>query len=296
MSSAGVAFIRSWLRAPMTLSEVPAILSTAPLSDIYASHDAMVDCRYLASGGWKMGAVGLLPGVPCLSGPLFADFLVPENSSGTSPRVVDFGKDFLGTHIHTFEGEVGFRLSADVPPPVSGGQVSLDDCWSAVGSVMPCVELCGSRVLPSVFSQPLVWTLQHKLHDGLMSGGVLVGTSTPKEAFGRDGADAARNLSRLSCTLKLDGKTLDAGDATACPCGGPLESLTWLANHLHSRGRRLKSGDLVISGAVAKGSAKDVQGTKGSKVEVEFTGPLGKVGAAFVLHRTVPPDELKSKL
>ena len=41
----------------------------------------------------------------------------------------------------------------------------------------------------------------------------------------------------------------------ACTGGGPVESLTWCANHLNSRGLSLQRGHLVITGATCKCSS-----------------------------------------
>ncbi len=59
--------------------------------------------------------------------------------------------------------------------------------------------------------------------------------------------------------------------------GNPLNALAWLADHLSSRGRSLKPGDVVMSGSISK----LLRPKAGDTIRARFTRP-GYVSAAFV--------------
>ena len=69
--------------------------------------------------------------------------------------------------------------------------------------------------------------------------------------------------------------------ANLVPLGSPLASLTWLANHLPSRGQCLRAGEVIISGACSKTKAFG----PGDRVVARFAcaggEQLGEVGLQF---------------
>ena len=63
-------------------------------------------------------------------------------------------------------------------------------------------------------------------------------------------AEALRPDDLLAATeLFVNGERLAEGSGAACPQGGPVEALTWLANHLTSRGHTLAAGQFVMTGS-----------------------------------------------
>lgn len=75
---------------------------------------------------------------------------------------------------------------------------------------------------------------------------------------------------RLGIALSLDGKTIEAAEASA-PMNEARDFLTWLSGHAKAQGTPLKQGDVVITGArlgpLPLGAAKEAHATaKGANV------------------------------
>jgi 2-oxo-3-hexenedioate decarboxylase len=83
--------------------------------------------------------------------------------------------------------------------------------------------------------------------------------------------DEVGDLRTCPCVLRVDGQVV-ATAVGAAVLGHPAESVAWLVNELHRRGRRLAAGSLVLSGALTDA----VPITAGSTVSAEFDG-LGAV-------------------
>lgn len=72
---------------------------------------------------------------------------------------------------------------------------------------------------------------------------------------------------RLTCRTQIDGKEVGFASIAALP-GGPLASLRFLLGHVASRGRPLRAGQLVSTGAIT-GVHRIFPGQRG---EIEFIG------------------------
>ena len=93
-----------------------------------------------------------------------------------------------------------------------------DECWAAVESVLPVIEMCGRRSTAAMCdAQPPLG----KLADALMAGGVVMG-----KRHARDSVDRAA-LATYSTSLLVNGVEVASGATSQCPQGGPVESLTW---------------------------------------------------------------------
>ncbi|TQV74412.1 2-keto-4-pentenoate hydratase [Denitrobaculum tricleocarpae] len=138
------------------------------------------------------------------------------------------------------EFEVAFEINHDVEPrgPAAETIHDRESIAEFVASAMPAFELIddGNADYGDLDAASI-------LTDRCWCGGVVLGT--------RATAWQSLDLAAAAGELLWNGEVIDrglAGDAM----GHPLEGLAWIANHLHSRGRRLREGDIVITGSALK--------------------------------------------
>ena len=81
---------------------------------------------------------------------------------------------------------------------------------------------------------------------------------------------AAYKESDLTCESFIEGKSVGKGAASDLP-GGPVEALRFLAEHCAQRGRPLKAGMLISTGAAT--GIHDI--AAGQRARVDF-GALGR--------------------
>jgi 2-keto-4-pentenoate hydratase len=160
------------------------------------------------------------------------------------------------------EAEIAFVLGADI----TSVDPSLDEVAAAVSQARPALEIVDSRVAG--------WdiTIADTVADNASSGLFVLG-------------EAALPLADLdpvavTMTMTQDGDEVSSGNGAAC-LGNPLVALQWLARMSVELGEPLRSGEVVLSGAL--GPMVPVQA--GSVYEAELVG-LGSVRATFAA-----PDE-----
>jgi len=145
------------------------------------------------------------------------------------------------------------------------------DVWAAVGEVFLAIEACGARY--NVEGTGLVLSPLEKAADLLAAGAIICGKSW---GVGEDDCPSLEDLAKLPTSIAINGTQVATGDASLCPLGSPLASLTWLANHLPSRGQCLRPGEAIITGACSKTKAF----AAGDKIVASF-GTLGSVALEF---------------
>ena len=114
------------------------------------------------------------------------------------------------------------------------GDWTADAVAPLVSRVFTGVEIAGSPFAGINDHGPAVTASDFGNNAGLILGGEVAGWR--------------ERLSGLVCTMTLNDVVVGRGGAAAIP-GGPLDSLTFLLNLLHRRGRRLEAGQLVSTGA-----------------------------------------------
>lgn len=168
-------------------------------------------------------------------------------------RVDDGGS--LGAHALVqpkAEAEVAFLLGADLD-----GDLDRDTIRAAVRQVIPAIEIVDSRVKD--WDITIVDTVADNGSSGaFVLGGVRrsIGEIEPKD---------------VEMTLSVNGDPVSAGTGEAC-LGDPLAALAWLARTAQDFDDPLRSGQVILSGALGPMVAI----SPGDVVEATITG-LGKV-------------------
>ena len=221
----------------------------------FAVQDRLLD-RMLAAGHVMSGAkIGI-------SDPrAFAAFGVTEPVSGLLFEDMRLAS---GHHLATgnfvaprAEGELCLTLSADLDNP----DMSLEDAARAIASVSPAIEIVDTRW------QDWGGALPEMVAENVLASYYVMGD--PVAFPGPDRIAAAR------MQMRVDGELVSEGTAEAA-FGSPLAALHWLACRMAKRGRPLKAGHQVMSGAFAP--MTPVQ--SGQTVEVDFPG-FGGVTVSF---------------
>jgi 2-keto-4-pentenoate hydratase len=181
-------------------------------------------------------------------GILFADMQVLEGETIQLVRVV------LQPRI---EAEVAFELGSDID--VSNPTVA--DIIRATAFVMPALEIVGSRIKKWDIS------IVDTIADNASSGLFVVG----RDKHRLEGLDLREVVMRMT----RHGDVVSEGKGAAC-LDNPLNAVAWLAGELGRRGRPLRAGDIVLSGALGP----MVQVNTGDEFEATITG-LGTVSARF---------------
>ena len=156
------------------------------------------------------------------------------------------------------EPEVAFVLAR----PLQGPGVTVADAITAVGYVLPALELIDSRIRDWKIG------LADTIADNASSGGVVLG-STPA-------ALSSVDLRLSGCNLHKNGELAGTG-AGGAVLGSPLSSLVWLANTLGARGVVLEAGHVILPGSITA----SIPVGAGDTVTAMFAG-LGSVTARFV--------------
>jgi 2-keto-4-pentenoate hydratase len=154
-------------------------------------------------------------------GILFADMQVPESETIQFVRVLQ----------PRIEAEVAFELASDIDVP----NPTVTDIIRATAFVMPALEIVGSRIKNWDIS------IVDTIADNASSGLYVIG----KEKRRLEGLD----LREVAMRMMRRGETVSEGKGAAC-LDNPLNAVAWLAGELGRRGRPLRAGDIVLSGAL----------------------------------------------
>jgi 2-keto-4-pentenoate hydratase len=189
-------------------------------ADAYAVQEAAMRLLGATQAGWKVGAPN--PTAVPAAAPLFSQLVKPSPA-----RFVAAPDGFRAV-----EAELALMLGRDLP--ARAGAWGEDEAWDAVASVHVAIELldtryAGRRAMPAAAL----------LADQQSNGGFCFGPANPVA-----GVDflAARS------SLLIDGK-VEKSAVGGNPVGHPKRLLAWLANHAASRGRALRTGDIVTTGS-----------------------------------------------
>lgn len=134
------------------------------------------------------------------------------------------------------EFEVAFEIARDVM--ADGAPYDTHSIGEYVHSCMPAFELIDDR--SADYSDLDAASI---LTDRCWCGGIVLGQPV------MDWRDL--DLARTPVNLRWNGDTVDEA-VTGDALGHPLAGLAWVANHLASRGRMLRQGEVVMTGSALK--------------------------------------------
>lgn len=155
------------------------------------------------------------------------------------------------------EAEVGFVLGADL----ADGDLDLDQVRGAIEYAVAAIEICDSRVAG--------WDISFgdTVADNASAGAYVVG---PTRVSLADVEPV-----EVEMTMRVTGQEDSTGNGAAC-LGDPLLAVQWLARQARELGAPLRSGQLVLSGAL--GPMRPI--APGAEVRVTISG-LGAVSCRF---------------
>jgi 2-keto-4-pentenoate hydratase len=250
------AVARSLVEARLAARPLPGFPGPLPatLAQAYEIQDAAIPLWPDQVAGWKVGRVPSLDGGEAsnerLAGPIFARQVRPYQGAGEAPFPVIVGG------FAAVEAEFVIRLAADAP--ALRLDWDLDSAAALVAAMHIGVETAGS---PMAAINAL--------------GGVAVAGDFGNNAGVFLGPEVSgwreRPLETMACETWIEGVCVGRGTAASIP-GGPLESLVFLLGHCAARGRPLRAGALIATGAAT--GVHDIEA--GQSARITF-GDLGEL-------------------
>ena len=247
-------------RQAMALADYPGGIP-ASLAQSYAIQDRAITLWDAPLAGWKIARLApdkhALHGTERLSGPVFAATL---KINAAAPVVMPV---FTGGFA-AVEAEFVFRVDHDADPAKTA--YSDEEALRLIDAMFAGVEMAGSPLATINSLGPTVTASDFGNNFGLILGNRLAGfdSDLTTDALGPD------VLQTYTTETMIDGEIVGRGGLFALP-GGPLKAIAWLAGHLAERGRPLRKGHLISSGATT--GVHPV--TAGQRASVSFRGPHG---------------------
>jgi 2-keto-4-pentenoate hydratase len=203
------------------------------LVEAYGVQDAAISRWPDDIVGWKVGWIAPsqrdASGDGRLVGPVFRGDLRTTSDELDIVTFAVFDGGFAAV-----EAEFVFRIARDAEP--GRMRYSSDDAAALVGALHVGVETAGSPLATINELGPTVVVSDFGNNAGLILG--------PEVRDWR-----ARDWASLTCETFVEGKSVGRGSAAAVE-NGPLDSLAFALGRLAARGRPLKAGDYVTTGAV----------------------------------------------
>lgn len=220
----------SFVRARRSARPLPDFPGAAPadLDSAYACQDAAIALWPDRIAGWKIGRISAELearfGSSRLAGPIFARSVWRAGPEPTAFPV------FVGGFA-AVEAEYVYVVGRDAP--ADKFEWSVDEARTMIGAVHIGVEPAGSPLATINALGPTVVVSDFGNNNGLILG--------PAVAEADDD---------LVCETFIEGVSQGRGAGRDLVPGGPIESLRFLLENTARRGRPLKAGQLVSTGAI----------------------------------------------
>jgi 2-keto-4-pentenoate hydratase len=232
------------------------------LTEAYECQEAAIELWPDAIAGWKVGLIGpelaTLFNQDRLAGPIFSASVSWSSPGVRSPFAV-FTDGFAAV-----EAEFVLRLGSDAPRDKVTW--THDEAFAMVESVHCAVETAGSPLATINSLGPRAIVADFGNNAGLIMGPAL-------DQWG------ARSPQHWRCESFIDGVSAGRGHGAVSP-GGPFESLRFLLALNARRGRPLKRGDLVSTGAVT--GVHEIRAGQSAQVVFADAGEIMCVAEPFI--------------
>lgn len=219
------------------------------LSDAYAAQDLAIERWPDDIQGWKVGKIpdpfASELGVDRLIGPIFETLIKPATDEPVPMGVFETG-------FAAVEGE--FILEVKEDAPAGKTDWTTDEAIGMVGRILAGVEVASSPFPEINDHGPLVTISDFGNNYGLITGPEIPGL-------------LSRPFEEWACVTLIDDEIIGKSGADTMP-GGPIESLRYALSNAATRGKPLKKGTLVSTGAVTGVHPVSV----GQTAEVRFVG------------------------
>jgi 2-keto-4-pentenoate hydratase len=203
--------------------------------------------------GWKIGRVPphqVAPlGATRLTGPIFSRLVWRADGAVTSVPVFDRG-------FAAAEAEFVLRIGRDVPP--EDAEWTREDAEALIAAMHVGMEIAGS---PLATINDLGATVV--VSDFGNNHGLILGPEVPNWS--------ARLSQGLRCETFIDEQSVGAGEVRA-GADDPVEAFVFLLEHLARRGRTVKAGQLISTGAVT--GVHDIRIGQQARVSFEDIGDI----------------------
>lgn len=230
------------------LQDYPGPLPTT-LADAYARQDAAIALWPDDIAGWKVGGIADSWAEPLgesrLVGPIFHRHLWHARAGATTPLPVIPGG------FAAVEAEHVFVLA--VSAPAARTEWTPAQAADLVAELRVGIELAGSPLATINELGPAVVVSDFGNNAGLVLGEPICWRSRPPES--------------LTCETRLEGRSVGHGGAAAI-AGGPLAALAFALGCCARRGRPLRAGEVVSTGACTGIHAIQI----GEEAQVTFAG------------------------
>jgi len=223
------------------------------LDDAYRIQLALID-RRVAEGeqhiGWKVGLTAKV---------IQEQFSFHEPVFGCILEAQPSGHVFGATDLIKpgFETELCMRLGRDFDGPAT-----VEEVREGVSVIHPAFEVIETR-------GDAVSQMALALADNAQQRSVILGKSCPLGDL---------DLERVEAQVFLNGQEVARGLGAAV-LGNPLQSIAWLAGKLPDYGRRLRAGDIVMTGSFVR----QFPLAPGDRARAVFSG-VGEVELGMAAH------------